>query len=100
MILLYTTFGSKDDAKDAARRLIEDRLVACANITEIDSIYRWQGEIVEDEEVLMLCKTEAEKKEAIMERLEEVHPYDVPCIAFYPADDASGEYLDWLQGCL
>jgi periplasmic divalent cation tolerance protein len=100
MILLYTTFGSRADARDAARRLVEERLVACANITEIESLYRWEGEVVEDDEVLVLCKTQAEKKEAITELLGDIHPYDVPCIAFYPADDVSDGYSDWLDRSL
>lgn len=98
MLLLYTTFGSKDEAAAITRQLIEEDLIACANIVEIDSVYRWEGEIVEDDETLALCKLPEGNKDAVRDRLAEVHPYDVPCIVFYESLDALDAYADWVSG--
>ncbi len=98
MLLLYTTFASRDEADTIARELLEEDLIACANLIDIESIYRWEGEIVEDDEVLALCKLPEGKKDAVRDRLEEVHPYEVPCIVFYESVDALESYAGWVTG--
>ncbi|MDY6777079.1 MAG: divalent-cation tolerance protein CutA [Candidatus Nanohaloarchaea archaeon] len=97
MLLLYTTFEEEDLARSTARTLLKEGLIASANITEIESLYRWQGDIMEEKEYLMLCKTTDEEKEQLQERLDELHPYDTPAIVFYEASDTSGPYEDWVQ---
>jgi periplasmic divalent cation tolerance protein len=98
MLLLYTTFGTKDEATDITRQLIEEDLIACANMVEMDSVYRWEGEVIEDEEVLALCKLPETNRDAVRDRLAEIHPYDVPCIVFYESLDALDAYADWVRG--
>lgn len=98
MLLLYTTFGSKAEARSITRQLVEEDLIACANLVPMASVYRWDGEVVEEDEVLALCKLDAGKKDAVRERLVELHPYDVPCIVFYESVDALEEYAAWVNG--
>jgi periplasmic divalent cation tolerance protein len=100
MLLLYTTFADEQDATETARELVEERLVACANMLPMESVYRWDGEVVEDSEVLLLAKTTEGKTDAITKLLHDIHPYDVPCIAFYEAEKASGDYQNWVESCL
>ena len=84
-------------ARSIARRLVEERLAACANIVPgITSIYRWEGALQEDPEVLIVLKTVASHLPSIERRLAELHPYDVPeCIALGP-ERVEATYLAWL----
>ncbi|MDY6771531.1 MAG: divalent-cation tolerance protein CutA [Candidatus Nanohaloarchaea archaeon] len=100
ILLLYTTFGSEDAAREVTHQLIEERLIACANLIESTSLYRWEGELQEEDEVVALCKTTAEKRDAVRERLAELHPYEVPCIVFYEAEGAAAPYADWIESSL
>lgn len=67
-------------AADLARFLVEERLAACVNVVACESVYRWQDDIVEDDEAILFAKTTEEGYPRLAERLAEEHPYDVPCI--------------------
>ena len=86
-----------EHADGLARSLVEEHLAACVNITApLESVYRWQGEVSRDEERLLIIKTTEARREAMMERLLELHPYDVPELLFVPVD-GSMPYLDWVR---
>ena len=98
MILIYTTFPDKDLAQTIAETLIESRLVACANIfAPHRSVYRWDGEIQNDEETAMILKTTQEKWDAVRTMLEELHPYETPCILALPVQAGAEAFLNWVQ---
>ncbi len=98
IVTVYATFPSDEEARRIARILVEERLAACANILGgCHSIYRWQGEIEESEEVAALFKTRAERAEALIERLAELHGYDVPAAVVWPIVNASGDYESWVS---
>ena len=63
----------------------------------VRSIYRWQGKVCEDAEVLCLCKTRPALFERVRQRVLELHPYEVPEILAFTVDDGSPAYLDWLR---
>jgi len=85
-------------AKRIAHVLIEEQLAACVNIgTPMLSVYSWKGEIEGAEEIPMIIKTTANKQQAMIERLVELHPYDVPEAVVLPAVGGYGPYLDWLR---
>jgi len=67
-------------APDIARRLVEERLAACVNRVDCDSVYCWDGEVHADEEAILLAKTTEERYPTLRERVVELHPYEVPCI--------------------
>lgn len=69
-----------DVATDLARLLVDERLAACVNRIDCQSIYRWEGEIANEEEVILLAKTTDERYGDLVERVIEAHPYDVPCV--------------------
>ena len=97
-IMLYCPCSSLDEAKSLARKLVEDKAIACANIiNNVTSIYRWDGELQEDDEVLLLAKSLITKKEKIARIISENHSYDLPAIIFYKLDSANREYLKWIK---
>ena len=88
-------------ARDLARALVEERLAACGNIVPaVTSIFRWQGEVQQESEVLVVLKTSAERFAALRTRVLELHPYDVPEVISLAVEAGHQPYLDWLGGCL
>ncbi len=85
-----------DAAKRLAQTLVEERLAACVNLTDIRSIYRWDGELIEDDEVALLAKTTADRYDALEARVVELHPYDVPCIERFDEDGILDSYGQWV----
>jgi periplasmic divalent cation tolerance protein len=85
----------RDVASDLARTLVEDRLAACVNRVPCESTYRWEGEIHEDSETILLAKTTAERFDDLVDRVAAEHPYDVPCIERFEETDADPAFEDW-----
>jgi len=86
-----------DAGRELARKLVEERLAACVNqVPGIRSVYRWEGKLEEDEEVLLLIKTTGERLEALMKRVPELHPYRVPEVLALPVAQGHPPYLAWL----
>jgi periplasmic divalent cation tolerance protein len=98
-LLVFTTLPSADKAAELAKVLVEERLAACANLLPaIRSIYRWQGKLQDENEVLVLLKTRAEHLERLKLRILELHPYEVPEVLAVPVEAGYQPYLDWLAG--
>ena len=98
-LLVFTTLPSADKAAELAKALVEERLAACANLLPaIRSIYRWQGKLQDENEVLVLLKTRQQQFERLKERIVELHPYDVPEIIAIPVEQGHKAYLDWIAG--
>lgn len=96
LVVLVTT---PDPAKAAeiARALVEERLAACGNVLPgLRSIYRWEGEIQDDGEALLVLKTTRARFEALRERVLALHPYAVPEVIALPVEAGSAPYLDWI----
>ena len=99
-LLVLTTFATEDDAARAVRTLVEERLAACGNILPARSIYRWENKVEDQKEVVVLLKTRKQDWTALMSRLHELHPYEVPeCLAFRVAAGAP-KYMAWLDEAL
>jgi periplasmic divalent cation tolerance protein len=98
VVLAFSTFPDLETARRIARELVTENLVACANvIPKIESIYRWQGKIEQEDETLVLFKTTAARFAAFEEKLKSLHPYDVPEIICTPIDRGLPAYLDWVR---
>ena len=96
-LLCLSTCPDAETATRIARALVEERLAACVNrLPNVNSTYRWQGEIHEDAEVLLLIKTTRERFDTLRERLVELHPYEVPELVAFDIADGLPAYLDWL----
>lgn len=97
-VVLVTAPDAETGAR-VARSLVEEGLVACANlIPAVRSIYRWQGAVQDEAEVLLVMKTRADRLEAVAERVRALHPYDLPEVVALPAAGGSAAYLDWVRG--
>ncbi|MEM0230859.1 MAG: divalent-cation tolerance protein CutA [Candidatus Woesearchaeota archaeon] len=95
IVLAYTTCPSKKNAEEIAELLISKKLVACANMFRIDSIYKWNGRVERAREYALILKTRASNFNSVKREIEKVHPYDVPCILKMEAE-ANKEYYRWL----
>jgi periplasmic divalent cation tolerance protein len=96
--VVLITAPNQEVAKTIARALVEERLAACVNLVPgLTSIYRWQGEVVEDQEVLLIVKTTTFAFPRLKERVLALHPYTVPEIIALPIAEGHGTYLSWLR---
>jgi periplasmic divalent cation tolerance protein len=86
------------EAKLIASHLLKDRLIACANMFPITSMFWWDGEVTEESEVSMFCKAKKESFEEIKLKVTELHSYEVPCVVALPWYDSNEDYRDWVKG--
>jgi periplasmic divalent cation tolerance protein len=84
-----------DAATDLAESLVEQRLAACVNAVECSSVYRWEDEVVDDEEVILLAKTTDERYEALEGFVRDHHPHEVPCIERFEESDVLPAFAAW-----
>jgi periplasmic divalent cation tolerance protein len=98
LLIVVTTFASLEDAKKMAHQLIKGRLAACVQIQEgVHSIYRWDGKICEEKEVLMSAKTIADKWIDISSFIKSHHPYDLPEVIAYVPEKYEAHYGKWVE---
>jgi len=95
MISVHTTVPDDGTADRIARELVEDRVAACVNTHTVGSTYLWEGEVVEEDEAALEIKTSVPFDE-VRERVEALHPYDVPMVTRYDAE-ANDAYADWVR---
>lgn len=95
---LYITAGNVEEAKNIAKELVQQRLVACANLLgDISSFYWWEGRVQEDREVAFILKTKNSLIEEVKTRILQLHSYDCPCIVALPITGGNPEFLQWIQ---
>jgi uncharacterized protein involved in tolerance to divalent cations len=97
-ILVYVTVSSSEEGKRIAKALVEERLAACVNeVPGIHSTYRWQGQIEESGEELLIIKTSRKLFKTLEQRVCELHSYAVPEVIAMPIVAGSKPYLQWLD---
>ncbi len=96
--IVLSTAGSEQEAHKIAHFLVKRRLAACVNILpQVQSIYRWKGEIESAQEWLLLIKTRADKFPAVCDAIRELHSYEVPECIVLEIEDGSLAYFQWLE---
>lgn len=96
--LLYVTTSNIDQARELARTLLDRKLIACANILpQMESVYRWEGEVRFESEAVLILKTEKRLVEAAQNAVLELHSYQTPCVLTLPIESGSQGYIDWLK---
>ncbi len=94
---IYSTFPHREEALSVAAKLLEQKLIACANLFEnVTSLYHWEGTLRQENEVVMLAKTSAGTRHAAIETLTKLHPYDLPCITATPIEEAHPPFAQWV----
>jgi periplasmic divalent cation tolerance protein len=97
ILFVYIPCGSMDEAKKIGRTLVEERLAACANIFNgHHSIFRWEGKIEEQEEVLLIAKSRATLFERLSSRVQSLHASKTSCIAAIPVQHVNAAYASWI----
>ena len=97
--LVYATYPNDAEGKKAASALIESRLAACVAILPgVTSVYRWEGEVRQDAEVVLFVKTDAKIRQKVIDFMVKNHPYKVPCVLAMEVVDGHMPYLAWVQG--
>jgi periplasmic divalent cation tolerance protein len=97
LLLVMTSLPDRDAAKALAKRLIDSHLAACVQIqTGVQSIYRWEGRICEEQEAVLVAKTTAAQWPAISAFIKQNHPYDVPEIIAQPITHSDTDYARWV----
>lgn len=95
--IVFVTAGSQEEAATIGRTVVEENLAACANIVpRIRSIYRWKGQIYDEQEFLIIIKTRTSQFEALQKRVKELHSYEVPEIISFPVARGLPQYLKWV----
>jgi len=94
---VYVTTAGVEEARRLCRAVVEERLAACANILgEVESYFSWEGRVQQEKETAFILKTTASKLNRLIERLKELHSYQIPCIVAWPIKAGYQPYLDWV----
>lgn len=96
-ILVFITVPTRDLAQSLAMDLVESHLAACVTEFPVRSTYRWQGEILQDQEIQLMVKTRADRFDDLELRVKALHPYEVPEIIAIPIRQGSEAYLNWIN---
>ncbi len=96
--VIYMTAPSSDDAVRIAKELLRLKLVACVNImTEVNSLFVWQGDLAQEDEVAVIMKSRSDLVKNISDKIKELHPYQVPCITAMDIDYIEPDFARWID---
>ena len=96
--MLYVTAENREEATAVGRTLVQERVVACANVIDgMTSIYFWKDQVEETDEAVLLLKTRQELVDRVIARVNELHSYDVPCVLSWTVEQGSPEFLQWVE---
>lgn len=99
-LLVITTLPDRQTAEALAAQLVGLRLAACVNISApVTSVYRWQGEVQHDSEVMLTIKTRRTHWDALQGAIAARHPYELPELIAVPISAGSPDYLAWIDTC-
>ncbi len=96
VLSVYVTHASKEAAQELSNQLLSEKLVACANTFDIKSSYLWLGNTEHEGEVATIYKTLPDLGETVVNRVEALHSYEIPCIVMHLVR-ANDDYADWIE---
>jgi periplasmic divalent cation tolerance protein len=97
-LVVLTTVSNTDEATNLIRTLLERRLIACGTMLPgARSLYRWDGKVADEQEIVILLKTRAARLEALEVAFGELHPYKVPELLALPVQAGLSKYLAWID---
>ena len=96
-ILVYVTCKNEMEASAIAHKLVSSQIAACANIIpQTKAVFKWEGEIKEQSEAILILKSQKARLEEVTERIREIHSYDLPCILSVSIEEGNAEFLKWV----
>jgi periplasmic divalent cation tolerance protein len=96
--VIFCTASSEEEAKKLSTALVNENLAACVNIVQgVHSVYRWQGEVCDATEWLLIIKSHKSVLDRMIQRIRSLHSYEVPEIIALPIVGGSEDYLNWLE---
>jgi periplasmic divalent cation tolerance protein len=96
--MIYITCEDETQAREIGRTLVAERLAACVNVLPgMTSLYRWEGEVRESAEAVLVAKTRLALAEALAARVLEQHSYDVPCVVVLPILGGNPDFLRFIE---
>jgi periplasmic divalent cation tolerance protein len=96
--VILITAGNEDEAARIARDLVESHLAACVNIVNpVRSIYRWEGKVCDEQEILLIAKTHVARLAPLLDRVSKLHSYEVPEVIAIPIESGNRAYLKWVE---
>ena len=97
-IIVLTTVASEDEAVRLVRTLLDRRLVACGTLLPgARSMYRWQGKVADEREVVVMLKTRSARLESLQNAFGDLHPYKGPELLALPVSAGLEKYLEWIN---
>jgi len=97
-VVILVTAKDKSEAKKIARGLLDDKLIACANLVGgVESLFRWNGKIDEASEILLVLKTKRSLFKKVASKVKALHSYDTPEVIALPVIEGSEDYLKWIN---
>ncbi len=98
IVVILVTTPSIDEARKIGNALVEEKLIACANIIpQVESIFYWQDKVCNEKEVLMIIKTRKKLIDKIIKRVKSLHSYTVPEVVALPIIKGSKDYIKWVK---
>ena len=97
MITVYITFQDPAEARKIAASLLEKKLIVCANMFPIYSMFRWKDKIDHENEIAMICKASKENFSKIEREVKRLHSYQLPCIVAFEWHDSSKDFSNWVK---
>ena len=94
--IIISTYPNKKSISKIANDLVKNKIIACVNISNISSVYFWNGKVENASEYLAIFKTTTKNKKLLKKKIAETHPYDVPEIAEVDIASINKPYLNWL----
>jgi len=99
--LLYVTVADPASGRRLAKRLVEENLAACAHLFPAgSSFYRWEGNLMEESEMVVVAKTTADRATEAIDRIAEWHDYEIPCVLSLPIEAGHQPFLRWIDESL
>lgn len=96
LVEIRTTVASEEDAVALARKLVESGHVACATFFPVRSVYSWKGELCDEAEFQVVCKTLESRAGDVESRIAAIHPYGTPAVLRVPVLRANDDYVSWV----
>jgi periplasmic divalent cation tolerance protein len=94
LVAIYVPYPNKEEAVRISDTLLSEKLIACYNLSQVESSYWWEWSITRSGEIVSLLKTKKEYWEKVKNRVLELHSYDIPCILKFDIE-ANDEYENW-----